>query len=69
MEPNTTELEFRDGKRLVPTYLADLMAGIETFRYSFEEAREMANRRLASDFLGRVQRRIVGDSLREGGSQ
>ena len=64
MASNTVELEFRDGARVVPVYLADLMGGIETFRYTFEEARSLANNRLASDHLNRVQRQIIGNSFR-----
>lgn len=32
------ELEFRDGKRWVPGYLANMMADLETYRYTYDEA-------------------------------
>ena len=63
---NTVELEFRDGARLVPVYLADMMNNIETFRYTFEEARSLANNRPASDYLNGVQRQLIGDTFRKG---
>jgi hypothetical protein len=66
MASNTVELEFRDGARVVPVYLADMMSGIETFRYTFEEARSLANNRLSGDYLNKVQRQIIGDSFRKG---
>lgn len=37
------ELEFRDGRRVVPEYLANLMGGIETHRYTYEQAVQLVN--------------------------
>ena len=37
------EIEFRDGKRVVPAYIANLLSGIETYRFTYEEAISMAN--------------------------
>jgi hypothetical protein len=66
MASNIVELEFRDGKRYVPQYLADMMGGIETYRYTYEEARSLANNRLSDDFLNRAQRQAIGDTFRRG---
>jgi hypothetical protein len=49
--PAPTELEFRDGKRLVPEYLAAIMHGLETFRMTYEEAVVAANKRMQADFI------------------
>ena len=37
------ELEFRDGKRWVPKYLALTMGDLETYRYTYAEACKAAN--------------------------
>jgi hypothetical protein len=49
------ELEFRDGKRWVPSYLAIQMADLDLFKLTYEEARQEAN--------NAGVRRHVGDSL------
>lgn len=43
------EVEFRDGKRPIPDHLADMMSGLPTHTLTFEQAKEKANWRLASD--------------------
>lgn len=43
MIEDVAELEFRDGKRWVPKHLALMMADLETFRYTYDEARRLAN--------------------------
>ena len=45
------ELEFRDGKRWVPFYLANEMADLETYRMTYDEAIKAAN-------SGMVQRHV-----------
>lgn len=37
------ELEFRDGRRWVPKHLALMMSDLETYRYTYDEARLEAN--------------------------
>ena len=37
------ELEFRDGKRWVPKYLAMSMTSLETYRLTYKEACKAAN--------------------------
>lgn len=59
------EIEFRDGKRLVPDYLGDLMAGIETHRLTFDEAILEANKRSESDFLNAQRDRVLAAHFRE----
>ena len=45
-------LEFRDGKRSVAPHVYDLLANVDTYRYSFEEAMNIANKNL---FVGHVE--------------
>lgn len=63
--PEWIEYEFRDGKRLVPAYISNLLAGIETHRLTYEEAIETANRKIESDFLNAQQDRILAAHFRE----
>lgn len=54
-----TEIEFRDGKRLVPDHLAVLMAMFDTTEYTYEEAIKIANDALLSTQLQRIERDII----------
>ena len=60
-----TEYEFRDGKRLVPDYIAALLFGIETHRLTYEEAITAANQKVESDFLNAQQDRILAAHFKE----
>lgn len=60
------ELEFRDGMRSVPDYLAAMMAGIPTHRMTYEEAIDLANRQLASDHLNAKQDEFIAAHFRQG---
>ena len=55
------EKTFRDGKREVPDHLAEIMAGIETFRFTFPEAIDEANRRQMGDYLQKAQNQAMRD--------
>jgi hypothetical protein len=57
------EVEFRDGKREVPDYLAELMHGIETHRLTYDEAVEQANEQLTRTHLNRVMDQTIGGHL------
>ena len=45
------ELRFNTGPRLVPTYIAAMLSGVETPRYTYEEALQVANRRAESNYI------------------
>ncbi len=60
-----SEIEFRDGKRLVPDYLGVIMAGLETHRMTFDEAVLAANQRLEADFLNAQQDKVLAAHFRE----
>jgi len=64
LDPN--ELVFRDGKRVVVPYLAELMSNLDTVRYTYADAVEQVNGRLAKDFAnaafdGIVRTHMAGD--------
>lgn len=45
------ELEFRDGRRYVPKYLALAMDHLETYRYRYADAVDEANKRMMGDVV------------------
>jgi hypothetical protein len=59
------EIEFRDGKRTVPTYISAMLAGIETHRLTYEEAIIAANKKAEADFLTAQQDRVLAAHFRE----
>lgn len=62
------EVEFRDGKRVVPEHLADIMAGLPTHTMTYEQAVEKANWKLANDHVEKVYDGIIQSHFRPGGS-
>lgn len=57
------EMVFRDGKRTVTPYLADLMAGMDTVRFTYDEAVDRVNNRLAADYASSAVDKIVQSHL------
>lgn len=62
------EVEFRDGTRLIPEHLAEIMSGIKTHTLTYEEAVEKANWRLAENHVESAFDSIVQSHFRGGGS-
>jgi len=58
-------LEFRDGPRAVPSHVAYLMAGLDTLRYTYEQALAIANAKVLTDYLGKVQVGVLRDHFKE----
>lgn len=56
---STNETVFRDGSRLIPEYLAVMMAGIETELYTYAEAVQMANEGMLGQHVARVGDRLL----------
>jgi len=52
------EVEFRTGKREIPDYQAELMAGIQTHKMTYERALQEMNRRLEANHVERAFDRI-----------
>lgn len=63
--PQDVELQFRDGKRLVPEYLGALMEGIDTYRMTYDEAVTIANKRMEANHLNAQRDRILAAHFRE----
>jgi len=61
------EIEFRDGKKVVPGYIVDFLRGIECHRLTFDEAMLAANKKVESDFLNAQQDRVLAAHFREQG--
>jgi hypothetical protein len=53
------KVEFRDGEREVPDYLADLMSGIETYRLTLDEAIREANRQALARHVDKAMDEII----------
>lgn len=51
MEEQRIELEFRDGKRWVPLYLANHMEHLETYQLLYADAVDEANRQMTRDVV------------------
>lgn len=59
------EIEFRDGKRLVPEYLGVLMEGLTAHRMTYDEAVLAANRRMEADHINAKRDEILAAHFRE----
>ncbi len=65
----SSELDFLDGRRVVPEYLAILMAGIDPTRYTYEQAVKMTNAGIADDRFSEARTKMVTkhfDEVRRG---
>lgn len=60
------ELEFKDGFRMVPDHLADMMVSLKTHTLTYDEAVEKANWKLASDFVDRAYDSQIRNHFRGG---
>jgi hypothetical protein len=63
---NPNELTFRDGVREVAPYLAVLMGGLDTVRYTYEDAVAEVNRRMTADHVNGAVERALQDHFSEG---
>ena len=59
------EIEFRDGKRTVPAYIALILKGIETYRLTYDEAITAANKKIEADFINAQQDTILAAHFKE----
>jgi hypothetical protein len=59
------EIEFRDGKRTVPAYIALILTGIETYRLTYDEAIAAANKKIEADFINAQQDKILAAHFKE----
>jgi hypothetical protein len=56
---------FRDGPRDLPEYLAELMNGIETEDFTYDEAIALVNQSMLGRVTGSTLGSVIGDHLRE----
>jgi len=57
------EVEFRTGKREIPDYMADLMAGIPTHKMTYDQAVAAMNRKLETGHIDRAVDDIRAEHL------
>lgn len=55
----SNELEFRDGRRVVPEYLATLMGSFDTSEYTYDQAIDMVNRGFVGEAVSKAQGRAI----------
>jgi hypothetical protein len=58
------ELTFRDGNRTVPDHVETMLSGIETWRYTYEDAMRVANDKLLGDKIDAAQRAMLRDHFK-----
>ena len=57
-------LEFRDGKRSVPHYLARYMGGWETYLMTYDEAVAEVNRTMERDFVAPAMEGVISEHFK-----
>jgi hypothetical protein len=57
-------VEFRDGEREIPDHLAAMMQGLETYKMTFDEAVDAANKKLTKDRVNKVMNQIRDQHFR-----
>lgn len=61
------EIEFRDGWRTVPDHVEAMLSGIETHRYTYEQAIRAADKAMLDDELLRAQQSLIQSHFRKVG--
>jgi hypothetical protein len=59
------EVEFRDGPRNVPDHVRDMMSGLDTHKFTYEEAVRLAEKKIVRDRLNQIQSDITMRHFRE----
>ena len=54
-------MQFRDGERAVPGHLARMFSGIETYRITYAQAIDEANRRQLSEYVGNAAASVLAE--------
>lgn len=60
----TKTIEFRDGEQSVPDHVAELLKGIDTYAYTYEQAIRLSEQQLLKQRLNEAQRSLVDGFLR-----
>jgi hypothetical protein len=53
------ELEFRDGRRVVPDHVEAMLSGIDTHTMTYEQAIRAAERKMLGDHVWRAQQSLI----------
>jgi hypothetical protein len=61
------EVEFRDGVKTVPDHVRDMMIGLDTHKFTYEEATHLAEKKIVRDHLNDVQQNIITRHFRNQG--
>jgi len=59
------EIEFRDGPRVVPHHVAAILASIDTYKFTYDEAIRLANDGMLRSALGQIQRKTIDGHFRK----
>lgn len=62
-----SRIEFRDGVRDIPDYLADIMVGLPVHRLTYDESVLLANENLTRQHINKVEAKIIEDHARDWG--
>lgn len=57
-------VEFRDGERDIPDHVAELLRGVDTFAYTYDQAVRLSEQELLRKRLNDAQRTIVDEWMR-----
>jgi len=57
------KVEFRDGEKEIPDYLADMMSGIDTYKLTLDESIQEANKRMLQRHVSDGLQRVVDEHL------
>lgn len=63
--PEAREIQFRDGPKVVPEYLADLMVGLDTIRFTYDEAVAAVNNTLSADHANRAIEGLIANHFKD----
>ena len=58
-------IEFRDGDRPVPHHVASILSGVETWKYTYDDAIKIANGGMLRSALTGIQRKTVDGHFRK----
>ena len=59
------QLEFRDGTKVVPDHVRELMADLDTHKFTYEEALRLAAQKHVRDRLNAAQSDIIQRHFRD----
>lgn len=57
-------VEFRDGERDIPDHVAELLRGVDTFAYTYDQAVRLSEQELLRKRLNDAQSTIVDEWMR-----